>query len=97
MNKQDEEKAVSIAESCIGERTRNHPANQLEKIIIRDACLEIAAWKEQQMIEKAISWIGKNCIKYNEIVYLEDNNNVPTHIFHLENFIEDFKKYMEEN
>ena len=53
MNKQDKEKAISIADSCIGERTRNHPANQLEKIIIRDACLEMAAWKEQQMIPSA--------------------------------------------
>ena len=62
MNKQDEEKAVSIAESCIGERTRNHPANQLEKIIIRDACLEMAAWKEQQMIEKVVEWINAHML-----------------------------------
>ena len=64
MNKQDEEKAISIADSCIGERTRNHPANQLEKIMILDACLEMAAWKEEQMVEKAVEWLEDEATKH---------------------------------
>ncbi|MBP5724954.1 MAG: hypothetical protein J6X18_15450 [Bacteroidales bacterium] len=58
MNKQDEEKAASIADSCIGERTRNHPANQLEKIIIRDACLEMVEWKDRQFNEDKKELLG---------------------------------------
>ena len=43
----NEKKALEIAESCISKRTRNHPANQLEMIIIRDACLQMAQWKDE--------------------------------------------------
>ena len=39
-----EQAAEAIAENCISKRTRNHPANQLEKIIIRDACVKMANW-----------------------------------------------------
>lgn len=94
MNKQDKDKAKEIAK----EYGINFPKSHSSAYpLCYKAALDMAAWKEQQMIEKAVSWIGKNCIKYNEIVYFEDNNNVQTHIFHLENFIDDFKKYMEEN
>ena len=44
MNERIEQAAEAIAENCIGKRTRNHPANQLEEIIIRDACIEMAEW-----------------------------------------------------
>ena len=93
----NEEKAREIASMTWGDFEESKKQSLNISKYIQDACLDMAAWKEQQMIKEAVYWIGKNCIKYNELVYLEDNNNVPTHIFHLANFIEDFKKYMEEN
>ena len=60
----NKEKALSIAESTVSERTRSLPANQIQKIIVRDACLEMAAWKQEQLIEKACEWLKENASKY---------------------------------
>lgn len=43
------EKAKEIAENSVGERTKNHPANLLHIICVKDACLEMAQWKDEQL------------------------------------------------
>lgn len=52
----NEEKALKIALGTVGERTRNHPSNTLHIICVKDACLEMARWKDEQfkqlLIEK---------------------------------------------
>ena len=82
MNKQDEEKALQIALGTVGERTRNHPSNLPHIICVKDACLEMAEWKQEKMIEKAVEWMRE----------IENG----TTITNIEQLIEDFKKEMEE-
>ena len=64
---EDEVKAQEIAESQYSKRTKDLPANKLGQIVIKQACLEMSAWKEQQMIEKAVKWLGEHMINYREI------------------------------
>ncbi len=47
-----------------------------------ESALDMAAWKEQQMIEKAVKYLD-------DMLILDDGNT--------DKFIEYFKKYMEEN
>lgn len=51
---------------------------------LKDAAMKMAEWKEQQMIEKTVKWIKSQMIPYRAS---------PLEIF---NYIENFKKYMEE-
>lgn len=80
----NEEKAREIAESSIGERTRNHPANQLEKIIIRDACLEMAQWKDE-LIQK---------FKHHADNLYSTAQNLSTDASHLRKAMEDYHKFL---
>lgn len=81
MNKQDEDKAREIAEKNEILYTENNICESDYKNLL-DTSLEMAAWKEQQMIEKACYWFEKNWTMY----------TYPSHLM-----FEDFKKYMEEN
>lgn len=45
------EKAQEIAESCYSKRTKDIPANRVGQLIIKQACLEMAKWKDEQMQE----------------------------------------------
>ena len=56
MNKQDEGKALQIALDTVDERTRNHPSNLPHIICVKDACLEMAKWKDEQFID-FLEWI----------------------------------------
>ena len=47
----DQEKAWEIAESCYSKRTKDKPANKLGQTIIMQACMKMAAWKDQQAEE----------------------------------------------
>ena len=51
--------------------------------------LEMAAWKERQIIEKAIEWLKKNADSYTWYNEFEGESGM------IEEFIEDFKKAME--
>lgn len=48
----DEEKALKIAVGTVGERTKNHPSNIPHIICVKDACLEMAQWKDEQFKEQ---------------------------------------------
>jgi len=52
----NEEKALKLADLCKvpDDEDRYFISNRCE---IYDKCLEMAAWKEQQMIEKAVEWL----------------------------------------
>ena len=56
MNKQDEDKAREIA---VKWRAKGLPYNA-----IYDSTLKMAAWKEQQMIEKMINWLALHAELY---------------------------------
>ena len=43
------EKAKEIAESCYSKRTKDIPANRVGQLIIKQACLEMAKWKDKQL------------------------------------------------
>lgn len=60
----NEEKALKIAVGTVGERTRNHPSNIPHIICVKDACLEMAAWKEQQMIEMFSKFLKDEAQKF---------------------------------
>lgn len=45
----NEEKALKIAVGTVSERTRNHPSNLPHIIIVKDACIEMAQWKDEQL------------------------------------------------
>lgn len=45
----NEEKALKIAVGTVGKRTRNHPSNLPHIIIVKDACIEMAQWKDEQV------------------------------------------------
>ena len=45
----NEEKALKIAVGTVSERTRNHSSNLPHIIIVKDACLEMAKWKDEQV------------------------------------------------
>ena len=44
----NEEKALEIAVGTVGKRTRNHPSNIPHIICVKDACIEMAQWKDEQ-------------------------------------------------
>lgn len=49
------EMPIDIAENSVGERTKNHPANLLHIICVKDACIEMAQWKDEQFKEQLIN------------------------------------------
>lgn len=56
----NEKKALQLAGlNEISEEERYYQSSKCE---IYDKCLEMAAWKEQQMIEKACDWLKKSTI-----------------------------------
>lgn len=81
-----EEKARELASELIGE-------DQNQKPMI-DVIMRMANWKEQQMIDKACEWIEENIVDYEDIYY--DVGGFVSPEFHIEEFIKDFKKAMEE-
>ena len=58
-----------------------------------DAAMEMAEWKEKQMIEKACEWLNNNTITSTNgyVVYTASSYDI-----NKEEFIESFKKAMEE-
>lgn len=57
---------------------------------IYNGCLEMAVWKEQQMIQKAVEWLEEHTTEY---ASFDDDRKADWE--NKMNFIEDFKKYME--
>lgn len=83
MNKQDEDKVKEILNKHFGHPVKEgsdewYTLNYQNRF--RDL-QEMASWKEQQMIKKAVKYLDNMLI-------LDDGNT--------DVFIEDFKKYMEE-
>ena len=60
----NEEKALKIAVGTVSERTRNHPSNLPHIIIVKDACIEMAQWKDEQLA---------NCIERLEKEYIKNS------------------------
>ena len=65
----NEEKAKEIALNTVGEKTRNHPSNILHIICVKDACLEMAQWKDKQYNEEK-----KELISLVNMLPVNDNN-----------------------
>lgn len=87
MNKQDEAKAREISYHYLQQVDCFKKTKYDEYDIIstaRDAAIEMAAWKEEQMIEKTCEWMFSNHIHY-------PNNGIGTELI-----IKDFKKAMTE-
>ena len=88
MNKKDEHelkgKALDIALSLID---TNKPT--LDKCV--ETGVQMAAWKEEQVIEKALSYLN-NKFYFNNLFY----GVVSTDFNSMEEMIEDFKKAMKE-
>lgn len=61
----------------------------------RQAALEMAEWKEQQMIEKACEWLEDMACYYAHWEYNGDTYEKEV-VYDTEKLIEDFKKAMEE-
>ena len=81
MNKSNEEKAKEITKDYA-------PVIEIldAKTVLYDAVMEMAEWKEQQMIEKALNWIHDNLCYYDEDGFDADGNGI----------LGDLKKAMEE-
>ena len=81
MNKQDEEKAIELSSI--------YEIYEAKDTDVYHACLEMAAWKQEQIIQKAVEWLNDNQRAYRE--YDESG------FYHekSQHFIEDFKKAME--
>lgn len=61
----------------------------------KQAALEMAEWKEQQMIDKACEWLEDMACYYAHWEYNGDTYEKEI-VFDDQKFIEDFKKAMEE-
>lgn len=85
----NKEKANELARGCFSKRTVDSSVNKLEQLIIKDACLKAIEWKEKQMLDKACEWLKENI--YNRVYKCGDDLGFPT-----AQFIEDFRKAMEE-
>jgi len=60
-----------------------------------DCAIEMADWKEQQMIDKACEWLGKNIGNYQNWEYNEFHQCVEYDgSFDIEKMISDFRKAM---
>lgn len=78
----NEEKALSIARlKKISESDKYENPFKLE---IYERCLEMAQWKQQQMIEKSVEWLNAH-LPFGEVDFNLRNT-----------IIEDFKQSMEE-
>ena len=82
----NEEKAKEIA-------SRLPKSSNDKELYAYVAALEIAAWKEAQMIRKAVEWLKNNIIGMmdGDLPYIQSTYDVSKN-----EFIEDFKKAMEE-
>lgn len=88
MNKQDEDKAKELAIKST--RDIDHHGNEVYNVFVEAALQEMAAWKEQQMIEKTILFLRQHNCTIAATIGTEKAKQ-----FIVE--IEDCKKYMEEN
>jgi hypothetical protein len=87
MNKQDKEKALEIALSFI-----DSSKPTLDRCV--ETGIQMAAWKERQMIEKAVKFIDENTFGMLDdgVPYIQSIHDTSKN-----EFIKDLKKYMEEN
>ena len=81
MSKQDKEKAHQIG----WETSKHYDPLLCKESWCEMAALDMAAWKEQQMIEKAVEYINNTIGQGGWLNSCQINN-----------FIESFKKYMED-
>lgn len=65
-----------------------------EECVAYSSAMQMAEWKEQQMIDKACKWLEENVGEYEDIYY--DVGGFVSPDFNTEKFIKDFKKAMEE-
>lgn len=88
----NEEKAQEI---CEKHRRYNPPCSSLECYL---SAIEMAEWKEQQMIEKAFKWLDKHFdVNIYEEIGGRKSAEILTYDFKsIDDMIDDFKKYMEE-
>lgn len=86
----NEEKAEKIVAKY--EEEYNDPCNSLFDDF-ENIAIEMAEWKEQQMIKKACKWLKSNLITIvtDDYIYTASIHNISR-----EEFIEQFKKAMEE-
>lgn len=60
-----------------------------------NSAMEMAEWKEQQMIDKACEWLGKNIMNYRNYEYNEFHQCVEYDgSYDIERMISDFRKAM---
>ena len=87
MNKQDEEKAREL------DKKFREIMFSPKEYHFTDCLLEMAAWKEQQTIEKAVKWLETNTITVRNkfgVSHTELSSKISK-----KKYIEDFKKAME--
>ena len=83
MSNEEKAKEISLKLFENGHFTHNAISQRKE---IEKSLIEMAEWKEQQMIEKALNWIHDNLCYYDEDGFDADGNGI----------LGDFKKAMEE-
>ena len=84
MNNEDKTKELVCDKGCTGTYCEKYR----EKCDVFNAVMEMAAWKEQQMIEKSIEWL-KDIMYFDEYGLTHKKST-------MEEFIHDFKQAMEE-
>lgn len=86
----NEEKAVGMSlqvrDLCVEKGVTRDNAETVS-LLVQQATLQIAKWKEQQMIKKACEWLESNLYYYDENYRGIDSGN---------SLVEDFKQAMEE-
>jgi hypothetical protein len=83
---------MSREEEIVQAANENYPSLDSEKSY--EGFKDGAKWADKTMIEKVCKWLEENVSEYGDIYY--DVGGYVSPEFHLEKFIEDFKKAMEE-